>query len=96
MKTYLIVTNDEFELPVSDEIVGSKEVAKELGMTLQRFHNCMCNGFPRKAKRKAVVVEEKQYEDALERQRELNKRYTMTHDRTEYYRQRYLLRKAGA
>ena len=95
MKTYIIVTNDELEFPVSDEIIGSKKVAKELGITLNRFYHCMYSGFPRKAKLKAVVIEDKQFEDAESHQRELCKQYAMTHDRTEYYKNRYLKRKAG-
>lgn len=89
MKTYVIVTNDALELPVSDEIVGAEEVAKKLGIKLQRLHYCLCMGFPKKAKYKAVVVADRQYDaaDAKERQRFRCKMYAMKHDRREYYRQ---------
>ena len=87
MKTYIIVTNDSLELPVSDEIVGAEEVAKKLGIKLQRLHYCLCMGFPKKAKYKAVVIADRQYENQQEHHRHLCNRYAMTHDRREYYRQ---------
>lgn len=89
-KTYMIVTNDKYELPVSDEIVGAREVAERLGIKLQRFRRCLCDGFPKKAKYKAVIIKNKQFGSMDECRRYHSKRYTMTHDRTEYYRQYYL------
>lgn len=93
MKTYVIVTNDALELPVSEEIIGADAVAQRLGIKLQRFRRCLCDGFPRKAKYKAVVVADRQFEDLAERNRERGKAYRMTHDRTEYFKQRYRRKK---
>lgn len=94
MKTYILVTNDAFEHPVSEEIVGSEATARRLGITAQRLYWCLCNGFPRKAKYKAVVIAERQHEDVKEYHQRVNKHYAMTHDRTEYYRQYARRRKA--
>lgn len=96
MKTYIIVTNDQYEHPVSGEIVGAEAVAEILGMKVQRVRRCICNGFAKKAKYKAVVVKEKQIEDKQQYNRDYSKRYGMTHDRTEYQRQYYRRKKAGA
>lgn len=60
MKTYMIVTNDSFELPVSEEITGA-EAAKRLGIPVAYLHQCLCKGFAKKAKYKAVVVADRQY-----------------------------------
>lgn len=94
MKTYMIVTNDEYELPISNEIVGAEETAKCLGIKTQRLRRCLVNGFPTKATYKAVVVRERQNEDVRQYNREYSKRYGMTHDRTEYFRQWYQKKKA--
>ena len=92
MKTYVIVTNDALELPVSAEILGAEETARQLGIKLERLRICLCKGFPAKAKYKAVIVKSRQYEDAEQRHREYCKQYSMAHDRVEYYR-RYQERK---
>lgn len=93
MKTYVIVTNDSLELPVSEEILGADAVAQRFGIKLQRFRRCLCDGFPRKAKYKAVVVADRQFEDLVVRNRERGKEYRMLHDRTEYFKQRYRRKK---
>lgn len=95
MKIYLIVTNDELELPVSEEITGAEEAAKRLGIKKQRLRRCLCEGFPVAYKYKAIIVSERTIDDEKERRRAYNKKYAMTHDRTEYYRDRYLVRKAN-
>lgn len=94
MKTYVIVTNDALELPVSAEILGAEETARQLGIKLERLRICLCKGFPAKAKYKAVIVKSRQYEDAEQRHRDYYKQYSMTHDRAEYYR-RYQRKKKG-
>lgn len=93
MKTYMIVTNDEYELPVSDEIVGAKAVAEKLGIPLTRVRHGMTRGFAKKAKYKVVVVKERQVEDKQQYHKEYCKRYGFTHDRTEYFREWYRRKK---
>lgn len=88
MKTYLIVTNDELEQPVT-EIVGSKEAAEFLGMARQTFSIYVAHGFPKKHKFKAVVIKEMQYEtEEKKRERRIyyQKKWSMNSDRTEYMR----------
>lgn len=88
MNLYTVVTNDELELPVkSDMRVG--EVAEFLGTTKNNVRRMICRP-PKKAKYKVVVtgkvkVDREAYE----------KRYRMTHDRSEYFRQRYLRMKGN-
>lgn len=96
MKTYMIVTNDSYELPVSGELVGTEAVAEKLGVSITRVRHGLCRGFSKKAKYKVVVVKDKQIEDMQQYNREYSKKYGITHDRSEYYRQYYRRKKTGA
>lgn len=93
MKTYMIVTNDNLELPVSVEIVGAEAVAKKLGMPVNKLRQNLCRGFSKRHKYKAIVVKDKQFEDKQQYNREYSKRYDMMHDRTEYFK-KYRQKKA--
>ena len=92
MKTYLVVTNDEFEHPVK-EVVGSRKVAELFNIKVNTLSKYMLIGFPRKHKYKAVVIEDMQYYDSPEKVKERKflyyKRWTMKNDRTEYWRERW-------
>lgn len=90
MKTYLIVTNDEYEQPVA-EIVGSKEAAEFLGLQRHTLSKYMTNGFPKCHEFKAVVIKDMLYETEekkIERQRYKQKKWRMEHDINEYDRNR--------
>lgn len=93
MKTYMIVTNDAYELPVSGEIVGAAAVAERLGIKVQRLRRCLLEGFPRKAKYKAVVIKERQIEDKEQYQKDYALMWRFKVDRTEYHRQWYQRKK---
>lgn len=41
MKAYMIVTNDELELPVKMDIFGAKAAADYLGIPEQTFWTCL-------------------------------------------------------
>ena len=71
MKTYVVVTNDAYELPVSDELLGAEAVADYLGIKVQRLRRCLLQGFPKKAKYKAVIVKERQIEDMEQYQKNM-------------------------
>ena len=89
MKTYLIVTNDEFEHPVK-EVVGGKEVAKFLEMNFQSFKKYMSIGFPKKYKFKAVAIKDMQFETEAEKKARQNwsyKKWNMKNDRKDYMRE---------
>lgn len=94
MKTYMIVTNDEYEFPISNEIVGAEETARCLGIKVQRLRRCLVDGFPKKAKYKAIILQDKQIKDEQQYKKQYAKKYNMTHDRTEYFRQWYQKKKA--
>lgn len=87
MKTYMIVTNDKYELPVSDEIVGAKAVSKELCIELQSLRNYLHSGFPKRLKNKVIILKNQQYSDKHQYNKDYAKRYSMTHDRSEYYKE---------
>lgn len=89
MKTYMIVTNDEYETPVKMDVVGAKAVAVFLGLSLVRVQHCLSSGkWSKKAKYKAVV-DDSVVVDIAERNKEYGKRWRMTHDRSEQMRQYY-------
>ena len=71
MKTYLIVTNDEFEHPVI-EVVGSKKAADFFDIKQNTLSRYMVYGFPKKYNYKAVVIEELQYKTEEEKKARRN------------------------
>lgn len=85
MKKYLIVTNDEYELPMFAECTGIKQVANVLGKSENTIRKYLSCGFPPKSKYKVVCTKSKLYKD----NKECSKIYDMTHDRTEYFRNYY-------
>ncbi len=60
MRTYLVVTNDEFEQPVA-EFVGAKKVCEFLGVSTNYLYKMISWGFPKKKKYKVVVIQDAQY-----------------------------------
>lgn len=60
MKTYLVVTNDEFEQPVA-EFVGAKKTCDFLGVSTNYLYKMISWGFPKKSKYKVVVIKYMQY-----------------------------------
>lgn len=87
MNLYTIVTNDKYEFPVKSDM-RVKEVAEFLGTTTNNVRHMVCR--PRKKSKYKVIVTGKVVVD----KREYVKRYSMTHDRTEYFRE-YWIRKKG-
>lgn len=85
IKTYMIVTNDEYELPVALDLVGAVRVAEYLGITVNRVRKCLCCGWSHTAKYKAIVDETVEAMDPAERKREYEKRYRSTHNRNAYW-----------
>lgn len=93
MKTYMIVTNDEYETPVKMDLVGTKAVAEYLGLSLTRVqHNLSSGSWGHIAKIKAVE-DESVIVDVAKRNKEYGRRWRMTHDRSEYNRQYYQKKK---
>ena len=95
MKTYMIVTNDEHETPVKHDLKGACEVAVYLGLSVNRVRKNLHSGVWNHKQKYKAVVDESGTVDAIERRRERCKRYDLTHDRTEYFRQYYRRKKAG-
>ena len=89
MNIYTIVTNDKYEFPVKSNI-RLAEVAVFLGVAKGTVRNMVFK--PRKKSKYKVVVTGKIKPD----RQVYMKRYDMTHDRSEYFRQRYLRNKERA
>lgn len=59
MKAYMIVTNDDLELPVATDIFGAKAAAAYLGIKEQSLRSCLHRGYwSRNHKYKALVDDE--------------------------------------
>lgn len=94
-KLYMIVTNDEYELPVKCDVVGAKAVADYMGISITYLRRMMCGSAPwsKKMEYKAVPIGEARL---LEKNKPFyNKRYAATHDRSKYYKE-YFRKKKGA
>lgn len=82
-KIYMVVTNDQYELPVSGELVGAKSVADFIGLTVGTIRTNLSRDKWR-GKYKAVIVGEVEFN-----QKEYMKQYNITHDRSEYFQDRW-------
>ncbi len=87
MNLYTIVTNDKYELPVMCDL-SVKEAAKFMKTNGNNLRNMVLK--PRKKSKYRVMVSGKIKYD----RKAYQKRYDMTHDRSEYFRE-YYRRKAG-
>lgn len=79
---YTIVTNDKCELPVKCDI-RVKEVAEFLGTTTSNVRNMVVN--PRKKSKYKIIITSKVEFD----RKSYQKKYDMTHDRSEYFKEYY-------
>ncbi len=82
MNLYTIVTNDKYELPVMCDL-NVKEAAEFMGTNGNNLRNMVLK--PRKKSKYKVIISGKTRFDA----RAYRKQYDMTHDRSEYFRERY-------
>lgn len=82
---YMIVTNDKYEFPLSCEEYYKKEVAEILGISEKMVIKYCCIGFPKKFKKKAVVIgnvefDRMQYDrDHYEQRKEYFREYRRLH-----------------
>lgn len=76
MKTYMIVTNDEYELPVAVGFVGMDAVAKWLGLNTSTVRGWVFRGAPIKSPYKVEVIEERQIEDMEQHKRDYHREYS--------------------
>ncbi len=92
-KIYMIVTNDEFEIPVKTDVIGAKAVAEFMGIESVSYLRQMMCGRKSWGKRayKALPMEEARLTETNSYIR--RKRYDMKRDRTQYYTKRYYAKK---
>ena len=76
MKTYMIVTNDKYELPVAGEFLGVNDAAEWLGMKVGTIRTYLFKGFPANNKYKVVVISERQIEDMAQHKRDYHREYS--------------------
>lgn len=89
IKIYDIVTNDLLELPVAFNLIGAKAVGEFIGISEQAVRTKLFKGNWGKCKYKAIEAGSVVYD-----QKRYYKLYSMTHDRSQYYRE-YHERRVG-
>lgn len=87
MNLYTIVTNDEYELPVKCDL-RVQQAAEFLGTTANNVRHMVCRP-PKKNPYKVIVTGKVKFD-----RRMWEKKYRMTHDRSEYFKE-YYRRKNG-
>ena len=87
IKTYLIVTNNALELPVMVDIRGVKEAASYLGISTQAARNRLNRNSWGKLPYK-ILIDESAEPIAMDK-KDYDKRYSMTHDRSDRDREYY-------
>lgn len=93
MRTYIVVTNDALELPLSGELKGGEEVARFCGVSASTVYHWFCRGFPKRVPYKVLILEERQIKDYNEYKREQTKKWSLKTDRTEYFKEWYRKKK---
>lgn len=96
VKLYNIVTNDEYELPIKQDLKGAKEASEYLGISVSVFRTKLCTDKWGKLKYKAYVsgiveTDKKEYMRKYgrsEKRKEINRRYYWKHKekRLEYHK----------
>lgn len=80
IQLYTIVTNDEYEFPIKSDI-RIKEVAEFFGTSTNSARGMVCR--PRKKLKYKIIRSRK----VKYNRRAYEKRYRMTHDRAEYFKE---------
>ena len=93
IKTYMVVTNDEYEHIVKADLKGAKSAGEFLGITASSVRQHICrNRWGKKYKYK-VLVDNSVINNPEENRRAYANRYRMSHDLREYHRQYYQRKK---
>lgn len=93
IKTYMVVTNDEYEHIVKADLKGAKSAGEFLGITASAVRQHICrNRWGKKFKYK-VIVDTTVSNNPVENRKEYAKHYRMTHDSREYHRKYYQRKK---
>lgn len=89
VKIYDIVTNDLLELPVAYNLRGAKSVSEFIGISEQAVRKKLFKGNWGKSKYKAIEAGSVVYD-----QKRYYKLYSLTHDRSQYFK-KYHERRVG-
>ena len=93
IKTYMVVTNDEYEHIVKADLKGAKSAGEFLGITASAVRQHICrNRWGKKFKYKAIV-DTTVSNNPVANRKAYAKRYRMTHDSCEYHREYYQRKK---
>lgn len=93
IKTYMVVTNDEYEHIVKADLKGAKSAGEFLGITESAVRQHICrNRWGKKFKYK-VIVDTTVRNNPVENRKAYAKHYRMTHDFREYHRKYYQRKK---
>ena len=93
IKTYIVVTNDEYEHIVKADLKGAKSAGEFLGITASSVRQHICrNRWGKKYKYK-VIVDTSIVNNPVANRKAYVKHYRMTHDSREYHRKYYQKKK---
>ena len=93
IKTYMVVTNDEYEHIVKADLKGAKSAGEFLGITASAVRQHICrNRWGKKFKYK-VIVDTSIVNNPVANRKAYAKHYRMTHDFREYHRKYYQRKK---
>ena len=92
-KTYMVVTNDEYEHIVKTDLKGAKSAGEFLGITESSVRQHICHNRWGKKYKYKVIIDTGVVNDPAENIKAYAKQYRMTHDSREYHRRYYQRKK---
>lgn len=93
IKTYMVVTNDEYEHIVKADLKGAKSAGEFLGITASAVRQHICRKRWGKKFKYKVMVDTSVSNNPVENRKAYAKHYRMTHDSREYHRKYYQRKK---
>ena len=88
-RIFMVITNDELELPLM-QFSSAKECGEHFGISANAVRQKVCRGRLIEG-HKIITISDPNWEY---NKQAYQKRYSMTHDRTEYFKERYRRKKA--
>lgn len=93
IKTYMVVTNDEYEHIVKADLKGAKSAGDFLGIAASAVRQHICRNLWGKKFKYKVIVDTSIVNNPVANRKAYAKHYRMTHDSSEYHRKYYQKKK---
>lgn len=89
-RIFMVITNDELELPLM-QFSSAEECGEHFGVSANVVRQKVCRKGLIDGNRIITIPDPERFDPQA-----YQKRYSMTHDRTEYFRERWRRKKCGA